>query len=110
MNKLKFVKPLKSDQRHYVHGERIERWGWYRDSEYRQVFAYVITESCKAYRWPGGKLVAEHREKPMAVDHYAYSRQARWPTAPWLQRSYTKLASLCRKDFETRSKTQETVQ
>ena len=110
MNKLKFVKPLKSDQRHYIHGERIERWGWYRDSDCRQVFAYVITKSYKAYRWPSGELVAEHREKPTPQDRYVCSRQARWATPPWLQRSYTKLASLCRKDFEAQSKTQETVQ
>ncbi len=105
MSKLHFIKPLVDDEKHYIGGEEVVRWGYFFDSSHTQVFAYAITKRCKAYRLPACELVAECREPPRPEDRFA--RRASWSTRPWLQRSYTKLASLCRKDFEARSKTQE---
>lgn len=113
MNKLKFVKPRKANQKVYIRGREVVRWGYYRDSKLDICWEYAITSDCKAYRLDengrvDGEPFAEYRATPRPQDRFV--RRARWSTAPWLQRSYTKLAALCRKDFEARSKTQETVQ
>ena len=119
MNKLKFVKPRKANQKVYIRGREVVRWGYYRDSKLDICWEYAITKDRRgcprddlatllANGRVDGEPFAEYRATPRPQDRFV--RRARWSTAPWLQRSYTKLAALCRKDFEARSKTQETVQ
>ena len=105
--KLKFVKPRKAEQKVYIRGREVVRWGYYRDSNLDICWGYAITSDCKAYRlngssWVDGEPFAEYRATSRPEDSTA--RGAYWSTPPRLQRSYTKLAALCRKDFETRKK------
>jgi hypothetical protein len=100
--KLKFVKPRKGDRKVYLGGEEVVRWAYYREWTFDVRWAYAITRGCKAYRTDGRSFenvpFAEYHAPSRPGD--ATARRASWSTHPGLQRSYTKLAALCRKDFE----------
>ena len=117
--KIRFTKPLKRDPRCYLDSREIVRWGSIRDGG-KIDWRYVITRDCKAYYLPelkwylngivssygsGAELVAEyHDEKLKPEDN---DRRSSWGTHPRLQRSYTKLYELCRKDWQRRQEGNE---
>lgn len=116
--KLRFTKPLKDDPKCYFDQCEIVRWGSVRDGD-KIAWKYVITRDCKAYYLPELKgfssrvissyaskaeLVAEYRDKNHNPEDNEYNerRRSSWGTPPWLQRSYTKLYDMCRKDWTQR--------